>query len=278
MSYTSQTSVVDGIRTHYLEAGSGKPVVLLHSGEFGSSAELCWSANIGALAERYHVFAPDWLGFGGTDKLYDFVDGRGRRQNHMARFLQELGIGSAAFIGSSMGGSDLVRNVAARSGRFDVAAMVLSSGGGFSPDNAARRLILEYDGSLESMRELVRTLFRNPALGENEEFVAAKHAASLAPGAWESLAAARFRSPATPPREHFGQQDVTPYDDIAVPTLIVAGAEDPLREPGYAHGLHARIPDSEVRVYEGTGHFPHIERAERFNADVLDFLDRRYPA
>jgi len=33
---------VGGIRTHYLDAGDGPPVVLLHSGEFGGSAELCW--------------------------------------------------------------------------------------------------------------------------------------------------------------------------------------------------------------------------------------------
>jgi len=50
---------VDGIRTHYLEAGDGRPVVLLHSGEFGGCAEISWEFVLPKLAERYHVLAPD---------------------------------------------------------------------------------------------------------------------------------------------------------------------------------------------------------------------------
>ncbi len=41
--------------------------MLLHSGEFGGSAELCWEFSIGPLARDFRVIAPDWLGFGGTD-------------------------------------------------------------------------------------------------------------------------------------------------------------------------------------------------------------------
>jgi pimeloyl-ACP methyl ester carboxylesterase len=47
--------------------------VLLHFGEFGGSAELCWEFNIGPLAGDFRVIAPDWLGFGGTDKLRDLA-------------------------------------------------------------------------------------------------------------------------------------------------------------------------------------------------------------
>ena len=64
---------VDGVRTHYLERGlehRGKrpTVLLLHSAEFGGSAETSWFNNIDALATRYHVLAPDHLGFGRTDR------------------------------------------------------------------------------------------------------------------------------------------------------------------------------------------------------------------
>jgi len=56
----------------------GPAWVLLHSGEFGGSAELCWEFNIGPLAGDVRVIAPDRLGFGGTDKLRDFVSGSDR--------------------------------------------------------------------------------------------------------------------------------------------------------------------------------------------------------
>jgi pimeloyl-ACP methyl ester carboxylesterase len=278
MGATSKYLIIDNIRTHYLEAGSGRPVVLLHSGEFGASAELSWSRSFDVLAENYRVIAPDWLGFGGTDKVYDFVNGRGRRLNHMARFLTAMDLGPAAFFGSSMGGSELIRNVAAHNGMFDASVMVLSSSGGFSPENDARQIILNYDATREGMRQIIKTLYCDPRWAADEDYLTKRFETSIAPGAWESLAVARFRSPAAQARSHFGQEDKTPYADISVPTLLVAGANDPLRESGYAEAINAQIPDSEVRVYENCGHFPHIEYAKRFNADALAFLRERYPA
>jgi hypothetical protein len=39
--------------------------VVLHSGEFGGGAELCWEFNIGPLAADFRAIAPDWLGLAG---------------------------------------------------------------------------------------------------------------------------------------------------------------------------------------------------------------------
>ncbi|MDZ4234133.1 MAG: alpha/beta hydrolase, partial [Dietzia sp.] len=86
------TVLVDGLITSYLEAGQGDPVVLLHGGEFGANAAIGWENTIEALATRYHVFAPDMLGFGGSAKVVDFTDGRGMRIRHIARFCEVLGI------------------------------------------------------------------------------------------------------------------------------------------------------------------------------------------
>ena len=47
--------LVDGMRTHYLEGGRGFPVVLLHSGEFGGSAEASWEFTLPALSKHFHV-------------------------------------------------------------------------------------------------------------------------------------------------------------------------------------------------------------------------------
>ncbi len=49
---------VNGIRTHYLEAGDRPPLVLLHSGEFGGSAELCWEYLIPASGQLPPIRAP----------------------------------------------------------------------------------------------------------------------------------------------------------------------------------------------------------------------------
>src|ERR1700759_1875140 len=106
VSIESKSVAVDGLPTSYLEAGHGDPVVLLHGGEFGVSAEISWERTIPALADRYRVLAPDMLGFGQSAKVIDFNDGRGMRIRHIARFCDELSIGAAHFFGNSMGANN----------------------------------------------------------------------------------------------------------------------------------------------------------------------------
>jgi 2-hydroxymuconate-semialdehyde hydrolase len=263
---------VGGIRTHYLEAGDGPDtVVLLHSGEFGASAELCWEYNIGAFAKRFRVVAPDWLGFGDTDKLHDFVSKSDRMVRHMAAFLQVLAIDRAFFVGASMGATRLVQEAARPAPRLPIAAMVLVSGGGFVPDNAHRRALLAYDGTAEGMRDILRACMADQAWAADDRYVARRVAASLKPGAWEAVAAARLKAPNIPGRADFGQSDTTEYERVTVPTLAFAGAKDVLREPGYHEAL-ARIPGARVEVLDDAGHLLNVERAERFNDRARRFL------
>ncbi|MFI5613381.1 alpha/beta fold hydrolase [Amycolatopsis sp. NPDC051903] len=263
---------VGGIRTHYLEAGDGPRVlVLLHSGEFGASAELCWEHNIGALAEHFRVVAPDWLGFGETDKIHDFVSKSDRMVRHLAAFLRTLAIDEAYFAGASMGATRLVQEAAREEPRLPIAAMVLVSGGGFVPDNEDRRALLAYDGTTEGMRRILRACLADEKWAADDEYVARRVASSLVPGAWEAAAAARLKAPNIPPRSDFGQSDPTPYERVKVPTLALAGAKDRLREPGYHRALE-RIPGSRVVVFDDAGHLLNIERADEFTELTVDFL------
>jgi 2-hydroxymuconate-semialdehyde hydrolase len=262
---------VGGIRTHYLDAGDGPPIVLLHSGEFGGSAELCWEYNVAALATDHRVIAPDWLGFGQTDKLRDFVSGTDRMVKHMAAFLDTMAVDEADFVGVSMGATMLLREAASNRCRLPVRRMVVASGGGFIPDNEFRRANMNYDGTPEMMSTIIEANFTDPRWHRDEDYIARRVAASNAPGAWESVAAARFKSPVLPPRTEFGQADTIEYENIPYATLAVAGSEDKLREPGY-HAALRRIPDSEVVVLEGAGHLLNIEYADEFNDLVRKFL------
>jgi len=105
---------VGPLRAHYLEAGEGEPVVLVHSAEFGGRAEFSWRYNIGALAEHFHVLAPDMLGFGYSEKIYNFSDPAGFRVQFIRDWMDTLCIPSAHFVGNSFGGS-LILTVAAHS-------------------------------------------------------------------------------------------------------------------------------------------------------------------
>jgi pimeloyl-ACP methyl ester carboxylesterase len=265
---------VDGIRTHYLEAGAGPTVVLLHSGEFGACAELSWEFNIDALAAQFRVIAPDWLGFGRTDKLFDFAGSRGRSLRHMQRFFEVMDVSGAAFIGNSMGAGNLLRIAAARPVIFPIRAAIVAGGGGFSPNNEWRQRLLDYDCTADAMREVLKALFDDPKLAADDSYVDRRQEMALLPGAWECTAAARFRSPANKQAEHFGQADETDYESIAVPTLVVAGASDKLRDSGYTNAFVPRIPDCELYLLKACGHCPHIEHPARFNAIAIAFLEK----
>ena len=136
---------VDGVNTHYLEAGpkDAPTVGLLHSGEFGGCSEISWEFTIPALAQHFHVLAADWLGFGRTDKVYDFADQRARVYRHMARFYETMGVEEADFIGNSMGGSNLARMIADPPPPLPVRSAVLCSGGGFTPLTDERKVLLD---------------------------------------------------------------------------------------------------------------------------------------
>ncbi|WP_433755725.1 alpha/beta fold hydrolase [Nocardia sp. CA-135398] len=269
----SRYVLVDGIRTHYLEAGDGEEtVVLLHGGAFGEDAWLSWEKNIPALAERYRVVAPDWLGFGGTDKIRDFVSGAGRMIDHMTQFLRVMCIEDAHFGGLSMGGSMLIKVAAAGTPQWPIRSVFLASGGGFIPANEARQVLLDYDQTVEKMRSLVRVAYADPKWASDDEFVKRRWENSLIPGAWEASASARFKAPSVPPRSDFGQADDTPYEQITVPVLYTAGGKDQLREPGYAADIAARTPKGRVVEFPHCGHVLNFEAPEEWNELVLKFL------
>ena len=265
---------VAGIRTHYLEAGDGPPLVLLHSGEYGACAELTWEYNIGPLAREFRVIAPDWLGFGGTDKIRDFVSGSARMVSHLARFIQTLALTSADFVGCSMGGTYLIRDAAQPVPLLPIRRMVVASGGGFVPDNEHRRASLSYDGTHEAMRRVLAAMFDDSRWWTDEEYIARRVRCSKVPGTWEAVSAARLKAPWAPERSEFGSPDTIAYENVRVPTLLISGGRDKLREPGYAEPVRQRISGARLIVFPDCGHMVNIEQADRFNQAVADFLTR----
>ncbi|QNJ91830.1 alpha/beta hydrolase [Mycolicibacterium fluoranthenivorans] len=270
MNVVRKTIAVDGLTTGYLEAGFGEPVVLLHGGEFGAGAELGWERNIGALAEHYRVLAPDMLGFGESAKVIDFNDGRGLRIRHIARFCEVLGIGSAHFVGNSMGAINLLVDTTSESPVLPVRSLVAICGGGDIQRNEHTDALYDYDATPEAMRRIVTALFFDPSYPADEAYVRRRYDSSIAPGAWESLAAARFRRPGLEAPSTPSSQRA--YARIAVPVLVVEGARDKLLRPGWAAEIAAQIPDGRSAVVDGAGHCPQIEQPEALNRVVLNFL------
>lgn len=93
---------VAGIETHWLEAGEGPPVVLLHG--LGASS-YSWRGVLPELSRSCRVIAPDWPGFGRSQapSTHDYsIAGQSR---WLCAFLDNLGAPAASLAGNSMGGA-----------------------------------------------------------------------------------------------------------------------------------------------------------------------------
>jgi pimeloyl-ACP methyl ester carboxylesterase len=266
---------VAGLSTHHLEAGpaDGPVVLLLHGGAWGECARTTWIPTMTGLADRgLRVLAPDWLGFGETAKVRDFEDLSGRMLTHLAGWLDAVGVEEADAVGLSMGGSHLLRALTAGPA-LPVRRLVLVSAGGAPIDRSTGARLMDYDGTVESMRAQVSLAFADPRWAGDEAYVAARQEAATRPGAYEFFRSLGLRAPWAPPPPG----DTVRYEQVAVPTLVVAGGRDPLKPAGFADAVAARIPYARLHVLPEAGHCPQLEAAEEFTALVADFVTATDP-
>ncbi len=100
-----KTVVAAGIETNYHDAGSGRPVVLLHGSGPGVTAWANWRLAIPALAARRRVIAPDLVGFGYTARPPGHRYGLDTWTAHAVGLLDALGLDRVDLVGNSFGGA-----------------------------------------------------------------------------------------------------------------------------------------------------------------------------
>ena len=116
-----------GIKTNYLEAGAGPPVVLVHGSGPGVTAYANWRLTIPDLAPHFRVLAPDMAGFGFSDKP-DVVANMARWVGQLTGFLDALGIERASVVGNSFGGGIGIRLAVDHPDRVDRLVLMGSVG------------------------------------------------------------------------------------------------------------------------------------------------------
>ena len=91
---------VDGKRVHYLEAGSGPPVILIHGFMYNT---VMWKKNIHALAKQFKVYAIDLWGWGYSERLRETEYSFERYGKQIVGFMDALNIEKATLVGQSIG-------------------------------------------------------------------------------------------------------------------------------------------------------------------------------
>src|SRR5689334_3404114 len=259
---TPKEITIYGQKIHYVEAGSGPTNVILLHGLGGSSQ--VWQFNIGPLAEKYHVFVPDQIGFGKSDK--PLVNYRIRTYvDFLDQFCKQLKIERPTLIGNSMGGWIAAMFTASFPDRVD--KLVLVDAAGYAPpkDFDMRTLFGLNPTTREGMKVLVAKVFYNKAF-QTDAAIDQAIAARIAAGdgyTINSITESIIRG------EDFLDDVVK---TIKRPTLIVWGRQDGLVPLADGERFNKDIAGSKMVVLDQCGHVPNAEKPGEFNAALLKFL------
>ncbi len=269
MSAHDKFVTVYGQKIHYLEAGSGPAVILLHA--VGADAAE-WSKVIGPLAQKYRIIAPDQVGFGESDK--PFLNYRmGTLVSFLEGLYKELKIERASLVGHSASGGAAANFALAHPEKVERLALVDSGYGYAIPDVADPRQMGHAPGTLQAINPSTHKEARQLlSLAVYDKQTVASDAAV------DQLFAETIRSAYANQRfiESFvRREDVLDnrLQTLKPPTLIVWGREDGITPVALGERFHREIADSELVIIDKCGHSANVERADEFNTVLMKFLD-----
>ncbi|MGH3014375.1 MAG: alpha/beta fold hydrolase [Gaiellaceae bacterium] len=247
------------------------PVVLLHA---AVGDRRLWDGQVGALAERHLVVRYDLRGYGESPLPggpFSYVD-------DLAALLDHLGIERAAVVGNSFGGKIALEFALEHPGRTRALVLVASALGGHEPSaeleafDEAEDALLDA-GKLDEAVELnLRTWLDGPGRDAAPVLPAARELVAQGQRrAFETMLAAYEGSPPPGPVRWTDPPAATRLGEVAVPTLVVAGAHDVADFVAIADRLAAGIPGARLVVLD-TAHLPGLERPDELNPLLLGFL------
>jgi 2-hydroxy-6-oxonona-2,4-dienedioate hydrolase len=253
-----------GQKIQYMEAGSGPTVILLH-GLGGDKSNWAYTAPV--LAKNFHVYVPDQIGFGESDKplinyrigtLVDFLDG----------FCKKLGISKAIVVGNSLGGWAAAAFTLAHPEKVDRLVLVDSAGYSLAKTGVQAQcdlLQVLNPSTVASEKALMGTILANKALA-TDAFAEGAFAQHMRRG--DGYTIDRFLD------SLFRNEDVVDgkLGAIKAPTLVVWGREDGLIPLSAGQMMGTEIVGSQTVILDHCGHVPQIECAVPFNTALLKFL------
>lgn len=267
---------VDGVRLRYIVAGSGPPVVLLHT--LRTQLDL-FQRVIPGLAQRYRVYAVDYPGHGHSDipqaeYTAEFFTGK------IAGFLDQLGIEGAVLVGESIGGP-IALGLAARHHPRVRAVVAINPydydrGRGLRRSSALARLLFSlgdipvlggtvtrlrsypivtavFEGGLQRVRSLDKQLAREMYRvgnrpGHYQAFMSLVHH-------WPTWEAVR-----------------TTYPDIECPVLLLYGDHDWSRPDERAETARL-VPGARFHTIANAGHFLSFDAPTDMIERVTEFIE-----
>jgi pimeloyl-ACP methyl ester carboxylesterase len=253
---SERTVEVQGIQTHLFEAGSptAPPLLYLHGTNLGN----LWLDYHNALAQHFHIFAPDTPGFGLTvrpDWMRDMSD----YILYFRDLLDTLGLDKPNIVGHSLGGWMAAELAVWYPER--VSKLVLANAAGIRVKGSPIA-----DLFAMNIQEVLAACFDDPMAAMplmpaefNTDYMIAQYLERM------TLATLAWNPSYDPKLERRLAR-------VKCPTLVIWGENDRLIPQVYGDTLHKIIADSRLVKLAGTGHMPMFEKHEEWTNEIADFL------
>jgi pimeloyl-ACP methyl ester carboxylesterase len=247
----------NGLNMHVLEAGKGKPLVLLHGGTVTSTS---WSELLPVFAEHYYVLAPDSRGHGRTvnptgELSYQVM------ADDIAGLIRELDLRDPLVMGYSDGGQ-IALELALRHPGLTGALVI--AGASYQFDRKYFDCIRAWGFPSAGLVDLEEMQGSN---AEWVEHLRAVHVGDGDPDYWKEL----LRQVS---HLWYSVQDyrLDHLRAITKPALVYLGDRDQLFELDQVVEMYQAMPEAELAIIPNANHFNAAERLS--NEVVLDFLQR----
>jgi pimeloyl-ACP methyl ester carboxylesterase len=274
-----QFITVQGVRLHYVDRGSGTPLVLLHGN--GSMIEDYKSSGLlDAAATQYRVVAFDRPGFGYSDRPRSTVWTPQVQADLIAAALKQIGISRPMVLGHSWG--TMVAVALALQHPREVQALILASGYYFPSVRADVIIfapaaapvigdVLSYTVS-PLLSRLIWPLLLRKIFGPRsipDKFAGFPKEMAVRP--WQLRTAAAESALMIPAARTLQNR----YQQLNMPVIIVAGADDRFVESDQSRKLHRKIPGSVLSLIPATGHMVHQSATAEVMSAIETAADQR---
>ena len=256
--------LLDGQEVHYVEGGTGSPVVLVHG--LGGSAQLDWSELLPQLVRGGHrVYAMDLLGFGESAKPADRSYSIAEQARLVVQFLDNKHLQRVALAGESMGGWIASMVALEQSHRISQLILFDSAGLSFKPSFDLSLLTPRTNDQVDALLAILV-----PHAGRLPDYVKADLIRETRRDGWVIERAVASMLTGVDVLDHR-------FSALKIPLLLVWGKQDALTPLALGESMHAAAPQSVLAVYDGCGHISVKTCADRVGPMTVSFLNGMIP-
>ncbi|MEH7249268.1 alpha/beta hydrolase [Neobacillus niacini] len=262
-------------KTFFCEAGKGnnETIILIHGSGPGANSETNWKNVIPELSENFHVVALDYYGYGKSDypetpptSLWEWTS---LRIEQILELMDYLNVEKVNLVGNSLGGYISLNMVMTAPERVEKVVLMGSPGGEAGPTPEIVRMSGFFrNPTYNALKNITSWFVHDPKIfgDQLDEIVQERYEAVMKP---EFIKSFNSSGPGTPfdiliPPNALKQMEL--------PILMIHGVEDRFVQKESSLSMLEHLPNAQLHLIKGCGHWVQIEKRELFIHLVSQFF------